>query len=174
MRRFFIYPLLLVFVGAVIGEKVPRASIFKIMSNYKKMFGGYVIATGKKAEQEGDEFIFEALPKETAVLKESYNPEKFKPEDLFLNIRIEDKVLMRKMKDVSPGSTLTILIEVREQTVYNKIIPVFVVHDYQVLAEGSGSGGKVKEDMMEFETYEDNKAEEKKPRRRIKIRRKRR
>lgn len=161
----------------IYADKIPRFTIFKIMSNYKKMFGEYVLVNGKKAEQEGDEFILEALPLEADLLKDSYNPKNFKAEDLFLNIRVDDSVMLNKLKKVTLGSKVLLLIEIREQTVYNKIIPVFVLHDYEVLSQGSGLGS-AKEDTYKFETYEDKSdsktenKEQKKPRRKIRIRRK--
>jgi len=103
------------------------------MLNYKKYFNKVVHIAGKKAEQEKDEFVLEAFEHEADALKIIDNRKKWKKEDLFLNIRIDDEALLADLKTVKEGTPLVITVFIKESTIYNKIIPVFVLEDFKIL-----------------------------------------
>ena len=140
VNRYLIKAIQLLFmltaVSMVRAEDIEKKSVFDVMTNYEKLFGTYILVTGNMAEMVDDEFILEADASEEKILATSYNPKKLELKDLFINIRIEERPIRAEIAKVSQGTKLLLLLEVRESAVYNKIIPVFVVHDFQSLGKG--------------------------------------
>lgn len=114
-------------------EKTPTLSVFEIMVEYKKFFSKYVLVRGIRAEIVEDEFVLEAFPDEARKMKMYARSKDWKPEDLFINVRIDDRDLMKDLKKTQENSAILLLIEIRESAVYDRILPIFILHDFKTI-----------------------------------------